>query len=86
MFAGCEIIKLFTYMKYLLLTFIGVAMMLNSGAQEKVLTMEDAVMEEGEKEGMEGKSEAAKEGEFGRICIFSGRGRRMCLLMQRGRS
>ncbi len=31
-------------MKYLLLTFIGVAMMLNSGAQEKVLTMEDAVL------------------------------------------
>lgn len=31
-------------MKYLLLTFIGVAMMLNSGAQDKVLTMEDAVL------------------------------------------
>lgn len=31
-------------MKYLLLTFIGVAMMLGTEAQEKVLTMEDAVL------------------------------------------
>lgn len=31
-------------MKYLLLTFIGVTMMFNSGAQDKVLTMEEAVL------------------------------------------
>lgn len=32
------------YMKYLLLTFIGVTMMFNSKAQDKVLTMEEAVL------------------------------------------
>ena len=31
-------------MKYLLLTLIGVTMMLNSKAQNKVLTMEEAVL------------------------------------------
>ncbi len=58
-------------MKYLLLTFIGVAMMLNSGAQEKVLTMEDAVL---------GYHLYPKN------LYIQWQGRRMCLLMQRGRS
>ena len=37
-------IKSFTDMKYILFTLIGVAMMLSTMAQEKVLTMEEAIL------------------------------------------